>query len=131
MSDPISPDHYRDTPPNSGLRGECIDYAEQLGFVLGNAFKYVWRAGRKGDMREDLQKAEWYLRRAIETGGFRGRAHLIVDGAVPQTPRRRTLHLIASSTSHGAREAIRLIEHALVNEAALETIDGSHKEHSA
>lgn len=31
----------------------------------GNALKYVWRAGKKGDMVEDLKKAIWYLNKAV------------------------------------------------------------------
>jgi hypothetical protein len=37
-----------------------------LGFHLGNAVKYISRAGRKGDALEDLKKAAWYLQRHIE-----------------------------------------------------------------
>jgi hypothetical protein len=37
-----------------------------LGFHLGNAVKYILRAGRKGDRLEDLKKANWYLEREIE-----------------------------------------------------------------
>jgi len=47
---------------------ECIDVIEQLGlgFHLGNAMKYIWRAGKKGSATEDLKKARWYLDREIE-----------------------------------------------------------------
>jgi hypothetical protein len=37
-----------------------------LGFNLGNAVKYISRAGRKGSRAEDLRKARWYLDREIE-----------------------------------------------------------------
>ncbi len=40
--------------------------AWQLDFHLGNAIKYICRAGRKGDRLQDLQKARWYLDRAIQ-----------------------------------------------------------------
>lgn len=36
-----------------------------LGFHLGNAVKYLARAGRKGPAIEDLQKARWYIDREI------------------------------------------------------------------
>ena len=36
-----------------------------LGFSLGNAVKYISRAGKKGDVLEDLKKALWYLKREI------------------------------------------------------------------
>jgi hypothetical protein len=32
----------------------------------GNALKYLWRAGEKGDEIEDLKKAVWYIQREIE-----------------------------------------------------------------
>jgi hypothetical protein len=37
-----------------------------LGFSLGNAVKYICRAGRKGAKLEDLKKAAWYLAHEIE-----------------------------------------------------------------
>ncbi len=43
---------------------ECIDIAAYLPFCRGNAFKYVWRCGKKGDFAqaiEDLKKALWYI----------------------------------------------------------------------
>ena len=49
---------------------EVIDFIEdkKLGFHLGNAVKYISRAGRKDPARtvEDLRKAAWYLNRQIE-----------------------------------------------------------------
>lgn len=56
------PPHYTAHP--SGV--ECIQIAEHLNFCLGNALKYIWRAGLKGDEIEDLKKAAWYLNREIE-----------------------------------------------------------------
>jgi hypothetical protein len=45
---------------------ECIQIAEAFNFNLGNAIKYVWRAGLKTpDAIKDLEKAEWYIRREI------------------------------------------------------------------
>ncbi len=56
------PAHYAE-----GRRFEPIDVIEdwRLGFCLGNAVKYISRAGRKGDALEDLRKARWSLERAI------------------------------------------------------------------
>ena len=49
---------------------EVIDFIEdkKLGFHLGNTVKYICRAGKKDPEKtiEDLQKAEWYLRREIQ-----------------------------------------------------------------
>ncbi len=55
------PAHYTAHP--SGV--ECITIAEHFGFNLGNAIKYIWRAGLKGDVVEDLKKARFYLEREI------------------------------------------------------------------
>jgi hypothetical protein len=60
-SDAINPPHYKAHP--SGV--ECITVTEHMTFNLGNAVKYVWRAGQKGDLIEDLKKARWYLDREI------------------------------------------------------------------
>lgn len=42
--------------------------AWRLGFCLGNAVKYISRAGKKDSAKtiEDLEKARWYLGREIE-----------------------------------------------------------------
>ena len=39
--------------------------AWDLGFCLGNTVKYISRAGKKGDIVEDLEKARWYLDREL------------------------------------------------------------------
>jgi hypothetical protein len=36
-----------------------------MGFNLGNAIKYIWRAELKNDTIEDLKKAVWYVEREI------------------------------------------------------------------
>ena len=36
-----------------------------MNFCIGNAMKYLWRAGLKGDAIEDLHKAAWYVSREI------------------------------------------------------------------
>jgi hypothetical protein len=36
-----------------------------MGFCLGNAMKYIWRADEKHDAIEDLRKARWYIEREI------------------------------------------------------------------
>ena len=62
--DPVNhPKHYTDG------RIEVIEYIEDknLGFCLGNAIKYISRAGKKEKDKEiqDLRKAVWYLERRI------------------------------------------------------------------
>jgi hypothetical protein len=56
------PPHYKAHP--SGV--ECIQITEHLNFCLGNAIKYIWRAGLKKDAVEDLKKAVWYINREIQ-----------------------------------------------------------------
>lgn len=59
------PKHYTSDP--SGI--ECIDITRYRNFNIGNAIKYLWRAGLKEDKDrklidkqvEDLNKAVWYL----------------------------------------------------------------------
>ena len=57
------PSHYTDG------KIEVIDFIEDknLGFCLGNAVKYIARAGKKDPTKEveDLKKAEWYIKRRI------------------------------------------------------------------
>ena len=36
------------------------------GFCIGNAIKYLWRSGLKGNDIEDLKKAVWYINREIK-----------------------------------------------------------------
>lgn len=59
------PTHYNDG------KIEVIEYIEdkKLGFCLGNAIKYISRAGKKDPTKEveDLQKAIWYIERHIKT----------------------------------------------------------------
>lgn len=63
QSDSVNhPSHYTTHP--SGV--ECITITEWMSFNLGNAVKYVWRAGLKGYQTEDLEKAVWYIKREIE-----------------------------------------------------------------
>ena len=66
MSDPVNhPHHY------TAGSIECIDAIQAaltpeqfIGYCRGNAIKYIWRTDRKGGI-QDLQKAIWYLNRAI------------------------------------------------------------------
>lgn len=64
MTDLINhPPHYRGA---GGL--EAIEVIERygLGYHLGNAIKYLLRAGKKGELQGDLEKARWYLRRWVD-----------------------------------------------------------------
>ena len=63
------PEHYTHT----GI--ECIDVMVAIfgkpmvmGFCICNAFKYVWRHGKKNGA-EDIRKAVWYLEKWVELDG--------------------------------------------------------------
>lgn len=65
LNDPVNhPSHYTDG------KIEVIDFIEdkKLGFCLGNAVKYIARAGKKDPTKEieDLRKARWYIDHQIE-----------------------------------------------------------------
>jgi hypothetical protein len=64
MHDPVNhPAHYTSHP--SGI--EVIQITEHMNFCLGNAVKYILRAGLKTeDPIQDLQKAHWYIEREIQ-----------------------------------------------------------------
>ena len=71
MADNVNhPKHYTSHP--SGV--ECIEITEHYSFCVGNAIKYLWRAGLKKDGTladidkeiEDVQKAAWYVQRHLE-----------------------------------------------------------------
>lgn len=61
-SDPVNhPAHYK----TGGI--ETIDFieAKNLNYNMGNAVKYISRAEHKGNKKQDLEKAIWYLNREI------------------------------------------------------------------
>ena len=69
--DPVhKPSHYCSHP--SGI--ECIEITQHMSFTIGNAIKYLWRAGLKKDEGieqskktiQDLEKAIWYIYKEIE-----------------------------------------------------------------
>lgn len=71
MTDNVnSPKHYTSHP--SGI--QCIEITRHYGFSIGNAIKYLWRAGLKHEEGmedkqkeiEDLRKAIWYINDRIE-----------------------------------------------------------------
>ena len=61
-SDPVNhPAHYK----VGGI--ETIDFieAKKLNYNLGNVVKYITRSDHKGDRKQDLEKALWYLKREL------------------------------------------------------------------
>ena len=70
-----SPDMVHSPPHYTSRKMECIDVLEAIltpdefrGFCLGNAIKYRWRAGLKGDAAQDMEKADWYTERMTRGG---------------------------------------------------------------
>jgi hypothetical protein len=65
-----NPPHYTSHP--SGI--ECITITRHYCFSIGNAIKYLWRAGLKKDISledkqkeiEDLEKSIWYINDRIK-----------------------------------------------------------------
>ena len=61
-ADPVNhPAHYK----VGGI--ETIDFieAKKLNYNLGNAVKYITRADHKGNRKQDLEKALWYIKREL------------------------------------------------------------------
>ena len=61
------PSHYQ----GNGI--ECIDAmlaafgtTEVISFCKLNAFKYIWRSLQKGNFKQDIDKALWYLNKTKE-----------------------------------------------------------------
>lgn len=59
-----NPDHYGGA--NNPYEAIKVIEAWVLNFNLGNAVKYISRAGKKDDIVQDLKKARWYLDREIQ-----------------------------------------------------------------
>lgn len=78
--DNINPNHY------TYGRFECIEVLEDIlqgvegveAFCIGNAIKYLWRYQRKNGT-EDLEKARWYITRAIQVRDARKEAEEIEE----------------------------------------------------
>lgn len=84
-----SPKHYTE-----GRRFEPKDVIRDwmLNFNLGSALKYIARAGRKGDIVEDLEKAREYLAFEIEAlkaerGRERATTNTIFEEKAPESVR--------------------------------------------
>lgn len=56
------PKHYRTQVPGV----EAWDILKHFNYLRGNSMKYLWRAGDKGDIIQDLRKAIAYIEKEIE-----------------------------------------------------------------
>lgn len=71
MTDTINPSHYRNGKWEAiDVMEDVLDAVSQNGnpraaYNVAAALKYLLRAGKKGDTREQVLKAEWHVRRAV------------------------------------------------------------------
>ena len=133
MSDPIEkPAHYNTT----SLQPIEVIEEFRLGFHLGNAIKYLARAGLKGDYAEDLGKARWYLKRRISFGVAEGNYAPQVDMAwrvarALETWKPRRYAGVAIASILAASCVVDLATFLKILENAIEAIDADLKDHGA
>lgn len=71
MTDTINPSHYQNAKWQAiDVMEDVLDAVSENGnpraaYNVAAALKYLLRAGRKGDTREQILKAEWHIRRAV------------------------------------------------------------------
>lgn len=91
MTDMVNhPPHYMSP---SGLESIDVIEAFELGFCLGNAVKYILRAGKKGDAITDLRKARWYTDREIARRGGERRGGPVPPGTAFRVGERESREL--------------------------------------
>lgn len=63
-----SPNHYKQGKQEviEIIEESATNYPVSVSYHIGNTIKYIMRAPFKGRMKEDLEKANWYLERAIK-----------------------------------------------------------------
>lgn len=99
MSDAIRPDHYC-----KGKKYEPKDVIRSwnLNFNLGNAIKYIARAGKKDDIVQDLRKAKQYLEFEIEAiEAERKGTRPVFDEDVNEDPKEKSKNLCDSCVYRG------------------------------
>ena len=121
-------DNFEETNPKyyqSGFTAEelqCIDITRHLKFAPGNAFKYIWRAGKKSsESREkDLRKAIWYLydwaawNPVTHVGGEHNEAKVIFHMIKPDNSKQ--YDALACIINHDIYGAISLVKSMLRDE---------------
>jgi len=109
--DPVNhPAHYTKTSV------QVIEVTRHLDFCRGNAFKYIARCDHKGERKQDLEKAYWYLSHCLANG-------LFVDELETRLMTPQVLDLSIEQKSPDLGAALRLIwngsERALVTARAM------------
>lgn len=107
MEDIINkPSHYRD----ENIGHECIEFTRTMGFLDGNAFKYVWRAGKKKGqpLERDLRKAEYYLKGLPEMD-FTRRPDPVLNESLDNPPVRNRRTAILHALYDGVYESAKYI----------------------
>lgn len=67
MKDAINPDYYKEYPDETIVMMEKLYGLEAVyNHCICNAFKYRMRLGGKDDLKQELDKEEWYLSKAAE-----------------------------------------------------------------
>lgn len=68
MNDAINSSHYKSECSLECYKAMIMVLGVEgfINFCLGNAFKYMWRYKYKRRPKEDLDKSNWYLNKAIE-----------------------------------------------------------------
>lgn len=63
-----SPNHYKQGKQEviEIIEESATSYPVSVSYHIGNTIKYIMRAPFKGRMKEDLEKDNWYLERAIK-----------------------------------------------------------------
>ena len=56
------PPHYKSV---GGIESIEVIESFELNFNLGNAIKYILRCNKKGNKKQDLEKAQWYINREL------------------------------------------------------------------
>lgn len=66
--DAINPDHYKKQCDIECMDAIILALGEEgaVQMCLGNIIKYLWRADHKNAPLENIDKAEWYLKKASE-----------------------------------------------------------------
>jgi len=120
------PPHY---VTESGIEAINVMESYGLGLHLGNAMKYLLRAGRKGDKVEDLRKADWYLARwQFQLGTVADEPDSIIAFALGRKWRTPNQIVEAFSLSGHHRDAVLSVLSSAIHAESAETYVSTARE---